>query len=194
MRKRMHWAMIAGVLLGGYFLSAAGAAGQALFDAGGGYTYVRANAPPGGCGCFSLNGANGWLAVNITRSIAVVGEVGAQHASNVVSTGADLTLASYLFGPRYTVRKFGRLQPFAQVLLGGAHASGALAPGNSGLAGSANGFAAIAGGGLDVRLGEHVSLRAFEADYYFTKFNNSVNDRQNNLRIGAGIYFRFGSR
>jgi outer membrane immunogenic protein len=194
MRKFRQWVLIAGVALGGYGLTPGAAAGQALFEVGGGYTYVRANAPAGGCGCFSLNGGNGWLAFNATESIAVVGEVGVQHASNVVGTGADLTLTSYLFGPRYTVRRFGRLQPFAQVLLGGAHASGSLAPGSSGLEGSANAFATIAGGGLDVRLSEHFSLRAFEADYYFTKFGNGVNDRENNLRIGAGIIFRFGSR
>jgi peptidoglycan-associated lipoprotein len=191
MRKFKQWALIAGVVLGGYGLTPGTAAGQALLEVGGGYTYVRANAPPGGCGCFSLNGGNGWLAFNATKSIAVVGELGVQHASNVLGTGADLTLTSYSFGPRYTVRRFGRLQPFAQVLLGGAHASGSLAPGSSGLAGSANAFA---GGGLDVRLSEHFSLRAFEADYYFTKFGNGVNDRENNLRIGAGIIFRFGSR
>lgn len=191
LKQRM---LIAGAMLGGYFSIPGLAAGQALFDVGGGYTYVRANAPPGGCGCFSLNGGNGWLALNATKSIAVVGEVGVQHASNVVGTGADLTLTSYLFGPRYTVRRFGRLQPFAQVLLGGAHASGSLAPGSSGLAGSANAFATIVGGGLDVRLNEHFSLRAIEANYYFTKFDNGVNDRENNLRIGVGIIFRFGSK
>lgn len=194
MRKLREWALIAGMVLGGYLLTPGVTAGQALFDVGGGYTYVRANVPPGGCGCFSLNGGNGWLAFNATKSIAVVGEVGVQHASNVVGTGADLTLTSYLFGPRYTVRRFERVQPFAQVLLGGARASGSLAPGSSGLAGSANAFATIVGGGLDVRLNEHFSLRAIEANYYFTKFDNGVNDRENNLRIGAGIIFRFGSR
>jgi hypothetical protein len=32
------------------------------------YTYVRANAPPGDCGCFSMNGGAGWLSVDSTHS------------------------------------------------------------------------------------------------------------------------------
>jgi hypothetical protein len=35
-------------------------------------------------------------------------------------------------------------------------------------------------------------LRAFEADYYLTRFDNGVNDHQNNLRIAAGVIIRLG--
>jgi hypothetical protein len=82
--------------------------------------------------------------------------------------------------------------PFAQALVGGAHASGTFTPTltNS----SDNAFAAVAGGGLDVDLAEHLGLRALEVDYYFTHFPNATNDHQNNLRAGAGFYLRFGSR
>ena len=71
------------------------------------------------------------------------------------------------------------------------HASGQLTPNSSGLAGSGNGFAMTAGGGLDVTLSHHFSLRAVQADYFLTRFSNSGNDRQNNFRIGAGIVYRF---
>ena len=83
-------------------------------------------------------------------------------------------------------------RPSPRHLLGGAHAGGTLAPGNSGLPGSANAFALTAGGGLDIGLTRHIALRAFEADYYLTRFDNGVNDHQNNLRIEAGVIFRFG--
>src|SRR5208282_6886560 len=108
------------------------------------------------------------------------------------SGGADLTLTSYLAGPRDAWARGRRLAPYAQVLLGGAHASGSLAPGNSGLTGSANSFGMIAGGGLDIGLTRHIAVRAFEADYYLTRFDNGVNDHQNNLRLGAGLMIRFG--
>ena len=42
-----------------------------------------------------------------------------------------------------------------------------------------------AGGGLDIGLTEHIMLRAIQADYYLTHFDNGVNTRQNNFRIGA---------
>lgn len=161
-------------------------------EVGGGYSYVHSNLPPGGCGCFSLNGGSGWAAFSLTHHFAIVGEIAAQHSSNIASTGGDLTLTSYLFGPRYTFRKVGPVQPFGQVLLGGAHASGSEAPGSNGLPGSANAFAATVGGGLNLGLTHHWSLRLIEADYYLTHFGNGSNDHQNNLRIGAGIVFRFG--
>jgi outer membrane immunogenic protein len=193
MRKNMQRAALFAVVLAAFLFAAIPAAAQSAFDVGAGYTYVRTNAPAGDCGCFSMNGANGWVGFHLGHGVAIVGELAVQHAGNIANTGADLTLTSFLAGPRYTVHAFGRLQPFAQVLLGGAHASGGLSPSNSGF-GSSNSFAAIAGGGLEFQLTERVAIRAIEADYYYTRFNNGTNDRQNNLRIGAGLVFRFGQR
>jgi outer membrane immunogenic protein len=161
-------------------------------ELGANYNYVRTNAPPGGCGCFSMSGGSGWFGYNFARSLALVGEVGSQRASNIDGTAADLTLTSFLGGPRYTLHPSKRIVPFAQLLLGGAHASGALTPGTSGAAGSANSFAMTAGGGVDVKLASHIALRAFQVDYYLTRFDNRVNSEQNNFRISAGIVFRFG--
>lgn len=164
-----------------------------LVDVGVDYNYVYTNAPAGDCGCFSLQGGSGWVAFNFSHHLGLVGEIAGQHASNISSTGADLTLTSYLVGPRYAWTHTGRIKPFAQLLVGGAHASGSLAPGSSGLPGSANSFAMIAGGGVDVNFAHRLSLRAIEADYYLTRFDNGVNDHQNNLRIAAGLYLRLGA-
>jgi outer membrane immunogenic protein len=193
MQKKMRRAAFFAVMLAVYFCLAQAAAAQSAFDVGGGYSYVHTNAPPGECGCFSMNGGYGWLGYHLGHGVAIVGELAVQHAGNIANTGADLTLTSFLGGPRYTSHAFGRLQPFAQVLIGGAHASGGLSPGSSGF-GSSNAFAMIAGGGLEIRLTERVALRAIEADYYYTRFNNGANDHQNNLRIGAGVVVRFGER
>jgi peptidoglycan-associated lipoprotein len=165
-----------------------------LAEMGADYNYVHTNAPPGGCGCFSMNGGDGWFAYNLTDTVAAVAQLSSQHASNVGAPGSDLTLTSYLFGPRYSWRKAGRFVPFSQVLLGGAYASGTFAPGTAGYPGSSNAFAMTVGAGLDIALNRRVAVRAFQADYYLTHFANSVNDHQNNLRISAGLVFRFGKR
>jgi len=44
-------------------------------DIGVDYNYVWSNAPPGGCGCFSLNGGNVWAAFNFKRSLGIVAEL-----------------------------------------------------------------------------------------------------------------------
>jgi peptidoglycan-associated lipoprotein len=172
--------------------SSAHAQSASRMDVGIDYNYVWSNAPPGGCGCFSLNGGNVWAAFNFKRSLGIVGELASQHASNVPGADADLTLTSYLAGPRYRWTGARHFTPFAQVLVGGVHASGVLAPGSSGLGGSANAFGMIAGSGLDISITRHMAVRALEADYFLTRFNNGVNDHQNNLRLAAGIVIRFG--
>ncbi len=52
----------------------------------------------------------------------------------------------------------------------------------------------IAGGGLDIGLTRHIALRALEADYYLTRFDNGTNDHQNHLRIAVGVMVRLGGR
>jgi hypothetical protein len=47
---------------------------------------------------------------------------------------------------------------------------------------------------VHIRLTEHFALRVIQADYYYTRFTNGVNDHQNNLRLSEGLIFRFGSR
>lgn len=118
----------------------------------------------------------------------------AQHASNIAPFSADLTLTSFLAGVRYKSKPAGAFVPFVQFLLGGAHASGDLAPGTRGIPGSANAFALTTGSGVDIRLTGHFALRVIQADYYYTRFTNGLNDHQNNLRLSEGLIFRFGSR
>jgi outer membrane immunogenic protein len=159
-------------------------------EIGANYIYIRTNAPPAGCGCFSLNGGAAWVGYNFRGNLALIGEVSGSGASNIEGTTGSLKLTSFLAGLRYS-RHHSRLAPFGQVLLGGAHASGELTPNSSGLAGSETAFAMTAGGGLDVKLSHHLSLRVVQADYFLTHFNNSLNNRQNDFRIGAGLVFRF---
>jgi peptidoglycan-associated lipoprotein len=165
----------------------AAAQNKTPFEAGVNYTYVRSNASPGQCGCFSLNGGAGWVAFNFTHSFSAVAEVSGQHVGNPDNSGDGLNLVSYMFGPRYRRGK-SRLQPFAQTLFGGSHANGLIATGGSG---SLNAFAMTAGGGADVNLNRRLAFRVFEADYFLTRFKNGVNDHQNNLRISSGLVFRF---
>jgi hypothetical protein len=49
------------------------------------------------------------------------------------------------------------------------------------------------GGGLDLNLGPHLSVRVFQADHFFTHFLNGTNDRQNNMRLTFWRVFRFSS-
>lgn len=193
MSKGIGFAALLGIAatLGLVFCASAQAQDGGRVNVGIDYNYVRSNAPPGGCGCIDLQGGDGWLSFNFTRHVAVVGLVSGQRATDIEGSGTDLTLTTFVVGPRYSFEVGRRVAPFAQVLVGGAHASGSLAPGNVLIDGSSNAFAMIAGGGLDVALNHHFAIRAVEADYFMTRFKNGVNDRQNNLRLSAGVVVRF---
>jgi outer membrane immunogenic protein len=194
MSKLFRAAILFATALGLLLLNASKIFAQTFerLEAGANYNYVGSNAPPGACGCFSANGGSAWFGYNFNRNLAVVGELSSGHASNIDGTTAGLTLTSYLAGPRYSWHRRDFIVPFGQFLLGGAHASGALTPEASGLAGSENAFALMAGGGIDIEVARRVAFRAFQLDYYLTRFDNGVNHHQNNFRMSIGIVFRFG--
>jgi outer membrane immunogenic protein len=157
------------------------------------YSYMHSNLPPGGCGCFSLNGASFEIARSIGfGSFALAGDIGVEHAGSVSSTGDSLTLSSYTGGIRYAPRLRRPVHPFGKVLVGVAHAGGSLAQAPNPAASNAGAaFAAIVGGGFDLRAGSHFAIRLIEADYLVTTFDNAGNDHENNLRISAGVVLHF---
>jgi hypothetical protein len=57
-----------------------------------------------------------------------------------------------------------------------------------------NTFALQVGGGVDIGLSRHFSVRAFQADWLCAQFPNSTTNVQNTFRIGAGLVVRFPQR
>jgi hypothetical protein len=49
-------------------------------------------------------------------------------------------------------------------------------------------------GEVDLYATPRVSFRMVRADYLTTTFENGSNDRENNLRLSAGLVVRFGKR
>jgi peptidoglycan-associated lipoprotein len=158
------------------------------------YTYAHSNAPPGGCGCFSLNGGGASIAIPFGNSPwQFVGDVTLTHAANISPASYDLNLSTCTVGARYRPKlRSGSWQPFAQVLAGPAYSSGTLllAQNQSGANGH-DAFAASIGGGVDLRVNRRFSFRLADASYLLTTFNNGTNNHQNNLRVSTGVVVRF---
>lgn len=158
------------------------------------YSYVRSNAPPASCTCFNLNGGSGTFAWPVKQGgFAAVGDLTIDHASAIGASGLGLTLTTLMAGTRYVPRVgHSPLQPFAQVTVGLAHASGTLVgTGTPGAINAGGAFAASIGGGLDVRANRRFSVRLAEVNYLLTTVHNDTNNHQNNLRISAGVVMRF---
>ncbi len=156
-----------------------------------GYSHVNANAPPGISSYFGPNGGylsagyrlNGWL--------GVAGEFTGGHAGNISQLGQNLTLLTYMAGPRVTYSGY-RFVPYGQVLFGGAHGSDSYFPSGTSYSTSASSWALSAGGGLDIGLTRRLAVRAVEAQYLRTVFPNGSTNVQSHLMLGAGLVFRFG--
>jgi Outer membrane protein beta-barrel domain len=124
---------------------------------------------------------------NFHPNFALEGDFGANYKDgNDVST--------YSIGPRYTWRGEG-INLFAHTLLGANHL-------NTASFGARTGIGAILGGGIDLPLNKHLSLRLIEADYQWAKenFAKQVPPSQPDLRrpsysgarLRTGVVFNFG--
>jgi outer membrane immunogenic protein len=155
-----------------------------------GYIFGHANAPPGQCGCFALNGGFGSLVINAPHGISIVADLAAMHAPHVSGTAQSITVFNYLFGPRYSLRTVSkRFTPYVQVLGGGSEEIS-----NYIFAQNVNGAAFSGGAGVSTILKNHIGWNIAEADWVYSKIPNAQNNHQSYLRVGSAISFRFGPR
>lgn len=134
-------------------------------------------------------------------------------AANAFGTGspaANITLSNelnasaytFMYGPSIAYRHAGRFVPFARVLLGAVNgrasttSKGAATIASAGIVVqqkfSETHFGLAAGGGVDVALSHAFAVRG-AADWIRSTFPDFGDDRQNNLRVSAGIVYRFGN-
>jgi outer membrane immunogenic protein len=175
---------------GSLFGVAAQAQERHTVDVFAGYSYVRANPATSGADGFDLHGGTASVAYNVNNWLSGVADFGGYHSTNILGSGVDGTLSTYLFGPRVSYHRFSRVTPFGEVLFGVAHTGANLL----GTRNSQNAFAMTVGGGLDYRVSSHFAIRAAKVDYLLTRFNefNTIGTQsQNNLRVSTGIVFRF---
>ena len=170
------------LMVGVLFFAVAGSAVAQDYPKGevaGNYTYVRIN-PGGGVSAIDCHGGGGSGAYSLTNYLGVVGEFSGCKWTGI--GGASVHTFTYLFGPRVTYRGYGRLEPFGEALFGGIHIGGDL---------SDNAFGMALGGGVDYKWKPNLAIRFIQADYLYTRFGGT---HQNNLRLQAGVVFRFGGR
>ena len=162
------------------------------------YSPTEVNAPPGKCGCFFMNGVSAEGNFRTYRAYTTVVDVTAAHVGNIHNTGQPFSMLMVTGGTRLNFR-FGhaqrdgvdyiyRYKPFIQGVVGFAHGFDSAFPDKAGfIQPSASSFALLVGIGLDVKYRRHLSFRAIQADYGYTRLPNLVGNDQNLLRISSGI-------
>ena len=172
----------------------------------GDYSYFRAN--PGLPSYFNsqnLNGGGAQFTVYMKSWLGLAGDLqGYGSYTQCTKPGAPVSgcasgnLFTYMFGPQVKYRA-GKFEPFAEVLLGGAHSNfyangcthigicGSKSPSN-------NAFSVAIGGGVDIAVSPKIAIRLVDADYDLTRFGNNFtggNNSQSNFRFQTGVQFRF---
>jgi outer membrane immunogenic protein len=161
----------------------------AVMEVGFDYAYFHANAPPGECGCFSLEGFGGGFAINGVHGISAVVDLATAKASGVNETTQNIRIFNVLGGPRYSFRTKSRFTPYGQVLLGASDEFSSLA-----FATNRSSFAVSGGVGVNRAFGRYLGWKIVEASYLYSELPNAVNDHQSDLRITTGIFLRMGPR
>jgi hypothetical protein len=145
-----------------------------------------------------------------TLNFAVPGMTQGCNSQTNCPISAEGTMFTYTAGPvlRFRVK---RVNPFAELLFGGAHNNVYADIYKSCFANrecinlskmpNNNAFDFIIGGGVDIPFKEHVAIRIAQVDYEPTRFGNSlkvttsgyssIGSIQSNLRAQAGIVFKF---
>ena len=83
-----------------------------------GYSYVRENPSTSGASSFSLNGGSASATYHVRDWVSAVADFGGYHNGNILGSGVDGTLSTYLFGPRVSYRSYRHFTPFAEALFG----------------------------------------------------------------------------
>ena len=162
---------LAMILMLGLFALPAMAQSYPKAEVFGGYQYTRFD------GGENANGWNAAATVNVNHWFGVTADFSGAYFSEL---GANFHNYTYTFGPTVSFRGAPLVTPFAHALFGGATASA----GVEGVTVSQNGFAAIIGGGVDVKVSPHFAVRPVQFDWMSLHGNGATSN--NNFRYLGG--------
>lgn len=146
-------------------------------EAYGGYSYIRAN-PGGGFVGTNASGWNASVAWNWNKWLGLKADVSGHYCCS----GNGEKKHDFLFGPQLSLRR-QKATYFVHALAGASHGN---APGFSD---TVLGWAA--GGGVDIRWTDRISVRVAQVDYLGTNYASTM---QHHFRYSGGIVFRFGGK
>ncbi|HEU0184713.1 MAG TPA: outer membrane beta-barrel protein [Blastocatellia bacterium] len=173
----------------------------------GGYSFVNGGGDTSHGFNFSFTG-------NVTKNVGIVGEFNRYTESETINVpnlsaffiedfptlptlpnlgpvNIEASLSTFLFGPRLTLIRGKKVEPFVHGLLGVARSSfDVSSPGITG-GGDDNAFAFALGGGVDIKAHKNFAIRVAQLDYLGVRGGGA---RLNGFRYSAGVVIRLGNR
>jgi hypothetical protein len=144
----------------------------------GGYQYTHLE------GSGSANGFNFAVNGNFNDHFGIVFDLGSAYKTQF---GVKFSNYTYAFGPVLSLRANKAYTPFVHVLMGGDHASASVSGVGSA---SGNGYALLAGGGVDANLNnQRFAIRVAQVDWMLVHSDGDTSSK--NVRISTGIVVKF---
>lgn len=164
----------------------------------GGYSYRGYSPTPSTT--MKLNGGFASVDYNLLSWVGIAAEGSAtvrKEGAQSLGTSQTLTIFTGLVGPQIYPLRHRKLTVFTHILIGDGYYY-TKAPAFGGFAANVitnSGFAWEVGGGMDVRIKKHWSIRLIEGDYGETSFSvASANPHQVGYRISAGVVYLIGPK
>jgi hypothetical protein len=168
----------------------------AKFEISAGYTYR--NYSPDPKTSFAMNGAYISVDYNIFTWLGAAGEgvaVGRISGAQNLGTAQRWGVITGMAGPQFYPMRHRKFTPFGHVLVGNGYYV-LTAPAFAGFPSkttTSSGFAYEVGGGFDLRIKRHWSIRLGEGDWGETSFFGG-NPHQESYRISAGVVYLRGEK
>jgi len=191
---------------------------QDKFELYGEYSYLRFNPTVFGLNSRSFNGGGGGLTWYFAKVLGVKADFmgyGSTSFTKTFSSGVVLpnggiipagtyssqgNMFTYLFGPVVRI-PIPRVRPFGEILFGASNTNGYVNLINAINAGGGtisrtptqHPFTMALGGGLDIGISRHLSIRPGEVDYILSRYTNPLTstNNQNNFRYCGGVVITF---
>ncbi|HET7745826.1 MAG TPA: outer membrane beta-barrel protein [Vicinamibacteria bacterium] len=159
-------------------LAAPAGAQDSRLDLGVGYSMVPADD-------VTLHGWQASIGWPLSSRVAIVADLSGHYGS---LDGTDVSDFMAMAGPRLSLLGGNRVSPFVHVLAGIVRSKASVSVFEVDIAESSTEFGGVAGGGLDIRMGDSWGLR-LQGDMRVVKVEDET---ATDPRIGAGVVFRFG--
>jgi hypothetical protein len=179
---------------------------QDRFEVAGEYSYLRFSPTITGVGPRNFNGGGGDVQLNFLKIFAIKADFMGYGSTTFTRTymgktyTANGNMFTYLFGPVFRI-PIWRVKPFGEALFGGSYTNAYVNLDNAIQAGGGtisrtptqHPFTLAAGGGLDIRISSHITIRPGEFDYVLSRYTNPLTstNNQNNFRYCGGVVFTF---
>jgi len=157
-------------------------------------TYTAASSGLSGGNTFWMQGGSIEIAGTALYGFGEVAKITGLHSGNT-GYGVPLSMVIATFGPRYTwMHRYSAKRSvaiFGQGLVGEANGFDSLFPATGAAIHSAKSMATQVGGGVDLSVSPHFSLRLLEASWLHTQLPNSATNVQNDVALGSGAVFHW---